>query len=116
MTSRRGGKAVPCRRLSRLLPFLGAATLFAVACGSDPTTVVEGPVEVILAGGDSQYGTVGQSLPTPLHVVVRSLTTDLPAEGRTVQWAVTSGDAEFAGKGRSKKAAAIERIGVCDSR
>jgi hypothetical protein len=90
---------VPDRRgrTTFLLPFLGAGLLLAVACGSDPTQVLPGPVEVVVAGGDSQYGTTGQTLTTPLHVVVWSLTTELPVSGRTVSWEVISGDAQIAG-------------------
>jgi hypothetical protein len=76
---------------------LAAVGVFAAACSSGPTQVLQEPAEVLIAGGDSQYGTVNQTLQTPLHVVVRSMSSQLPIRGRTVTWAVTSGDAAISG-------------------
>ena len=95
MTRQLRNRPAEAGRAARLAPILGAALFFGVACGSDPTIVLPGPVEVIVAGGDSQYGTPGQTLPAPLHVVVRSLTTQLPATGRTISWRVVSGDGQI---------------------
>ncbi len=81
----------------RLLPVLAAMMVGVAACGSDPTDVLPQPVEVLVAGGDSQYGTAGQLLPLPLHVVVVSRTTDLPTRNRTVEWQVVSGGATISG-------------------
>ncbi len=74
-----------------------ACAVSAAACGSGPTQVMDTPVEVLVAGGDSQYGTVDQTLPTRLHVVVRSLASQLPVRGRVVTWRVTEGDAAITG-------------------
>ncbi|KPJ80478.1 MAG: hypothetical protein AMS19_09460 [Gemmatimonas sp. SG8_23] len=74
-----------------------ACMVLAGACSSSPTEVVPVPVEVLIAGGDSQYGTTGQTLPTALHVVVQSLSTELPARGRNVTWSVEAGDASITG-------------------
>ena len=71
--------------------------LVALACSSSTTEVILQPVETIVAAGDRQYGTAGQTLPTSLHVVVRGITTELPQEDRNVLWTVESGDAEIVG-------------------
>ena len=71
--------------------------MLAVACSSNPTQVIPQPILVFVAGGDSQYGTPGQLLSTPLHVVVQSQITELPVRGRSVSWEVESGDAEISG-------------------
>ncbi|MGB0542102.1 MAG: hypothetical protein ACPGPI_00180 [Longimicrobiales bacterium] len=73
------------------------AVLILYACGGDPTTVLRPPVEIFVAAGDQQYGTVGQTLGTPLQVEVRALTTQLPQSGVQVAWSVVEGDAEIAG-------------------
>jgi hypothetical protein len=73
------------------------ATVIVGACSSSPTEVVPVPAEVLIAGGDSQYGTMGQTLQTPLHVVVQSLSTELPIRGREVRWSIESGDASISG-------------------
>ena len=67
------------------------------ACGGDPTTVLRPPIEIFVAAGDQQYGTVGQTLGTSLQVQVRALTTQLPQSGVQVAWSVVEGDAEIAG-------------------
>lgn len=67
------------------------------ACGGDPTTVLRPPVEVFVASGDRQYGTENQTLQTPLQVLVRALTTQLPQSGVQVAWSVVQGDAEVVG-------------------
>jgi len=74
---------------------IGAALLAFVACSSGPTEIIEQPLEVLVAGGDSQYGTSGQTLLTPLHVVVQVATTQLPARNRDVRWSVESGSASI---------------------
>ncbi|MDH3270252.1 MAG: IPT/TIG domain-containing protein [Gemmatimonadota bacterium] len=70
--------------------------LIAGACSS-PTQVVLPPVEALVASGDGQYGTTGQTLVAPLHVVVRSIDTELPRRGVTVVWTVEEGDASIVG-------------------
>ena len=96
MTVRRNGdrRDAPIRRVRRAL--LGALVL-TQACGGDPTTVLRPPVEVFVATGDQQYGTAGQTLQTPLQVLVRALTTHLPQSGVQVAWSVVEGDAEIVG-------------------
>jgi hypothetical protein len=79
------------------MPLLAAWLMLLVACGSDPTQVLPQAVVAFVAGGDSQYGTPGQELSTPLHVVVQSQTTELPVRGRNVAWEIEAGDAEISG-------------------
>lgn len=66
------------------------------AC-SNPTNVVQPPLEALVASGDSQYGTAGQTLGTPLQVLVRSIVTQVPREDVTVLWTVEGGDASIVG-------------------
>lgn len=66
------------------------------AC-SNPTQVVLPPVEALVASGDSQYGTAGQTLSGPLQVLVRNVSTQLPRSGVTVRWTVQEGDASIVG-------------------
>lgn len=54
-----------------------------------------------MASGDSQYGTPGQLLTTPLQVLVRSIVTKLPQDGVTIVWSVQSGDASIDGTAAS---------------
>jgi hypothetical protein len=68
-----------------------------VACNSGPATVILPPLEAMVAGGDGQYGTPGQTLQTPLHVIVRTVSTQLPRSGMNVSWSVESGDASIVG-------------------
>lgn len=83
------------RWASPVTALVGALVVFA-ACSS-PASVVEPPLEALVASGDSQYGTAGQTLGTPLQVVVRSIVTKVPREGVTVVWTVTAGDASISG-------------------
>ena len=86
-----GGGA--CLRVCRTL-FACLAAL-AAACSS-PSAVVFPPLEAVVAGGDSQYGTVGQTLGSPLRVVVRTISAKLPQEDVDVFWEVVQGDALLA--------------------
>ena len=63
------------------------------ACNSGPSQVVIPPVEALVASGDSQYGTTGQTLTAPLQVHVRGISTGLPRSGVTIVWTVEAGDA-----------------------
>jgi len=81
----------------RSVPLLAAWLVSLVACGSDPTQVIPQAIVAFVAGGDSQYGTPGQALATPLHVVVQSQATELPVRGRSVAWEIEAGDAEISG-------------------
>lgn len=74
-----------------------AALVAVVGACSNPTEVVVPPVEALVASGDSQYGTAGQTLSAPLQVLVRSVNTQLPRPGVTVRWTVQEGDASIVG-------------------
>jgi hypothetical protein len=74
---------------------LGAVAF--AACSSGPTSVTLPPLEVLVASGDSQYGTPGTTLTSPLQVHVRTIATQLPQEGVSVVWTVTEGDASIVG-------------------
>ena len=84
--SRRGGRAL--RALG------GALLLVTGACSPEPVAVLTG-LEIVIAEGDEQFGTVGQTLTTPLRAVVRTEATQVPQEAVSVQWTVESGDARF---------------------
>lgn len=68
-----------------------------LACNSGPTSVVLPPLEAVVASGDGQYGTPGQTLGIPLQVVIRTISTGLARSGANVLWAVEEGDASIAG-------------------
>ncbi|HKJ03569.1 MAG TPA: hypothetical protein VJ997_13970, partial [Longimicrobiales bacterium] len=53
-------------------------------------------LEMVVAGGDGQYGTPGQRLGAPLQVLVRRVDTGAHQSGLAVQWAVEGGDATLA--------------------
>jgi hypothetical protein len=73
--------------------WLGALLGIAVAsCGPKPVSVLTG-LEIVVAAGDEQFGTVGQTLGTPLRAVVRMEVTQEPQEGVVVSWTVESGGA-----------------------
>jgi len=96
MTVRRiGDRWNRSRQLAQCALF--AAVALVQACGGDPTTVLRPPVEIFVASGDQEYGTAGQTLQTPLQVLVRALTTQLPQSGVQVSWSVVEGDAEIVG-------------------
>ena len=86
----RGGS---CPRVGRTL--LGCLAPLAAACSS-PSAVVFPPLETVVASGDGQYGTVGQTLGSPLQVIVRTISGKLPREGADVFWEVVQGDAFLA--------------------
>jgi len=71
-----------------LLPLLAS-------CGDGPADPTLPELEVVVAGGDGQYGTAGQRLPAPLQASVRKVESGAPQEGVTVRWAVESGDASL---------------------
>jgi len=79
------------RRLTTVALLLGFGV--SAACNSGPSQVVIPPVLALVASGDSQYGTTGQTLTTPLQVLVRGITTELPRSGVTILWTVEEGDA-----------------------
>ncbi len=73
----------------------GLGALLAVvllSCGPDPVVVVTG-LEIVVAEGDGQFGTSGQTLSTSLRAVVRTVATQEPQAGRGVRWEVESGGA-----------------------
>jgi hypothetical protein len=73
------------------------ALLWVAACSASPVEPRLPELEVVVAGGDGQYGTSGVDLPHPMRVVVRSVETKLPAADIDVQWTVVSGDASIMG-------------------
>lgn len=70
--------------------------VLAVSCGPDPVAVLTG-LEIVVAGGDGQFGTVGQLLGTPLRAVVRHGITHQVRAEIGVQWEVIEGGATLQG-------------------
>ncbi|MEM7417222.1 MAG: IPT/TIG domain-containing protein [Gemmatimonadota bacterium] len=66
-------------------------------CGPGTAEVLIPPVEIEIAGGDDQFGTVDQTLPVPLQVSLTSLRTGLPVENAIVEFRVEQGGAEIVG-------------------
>jgi len=62
---------------------------------SGPTKVILPPLEMVVASGDGQYGTVGSITQLPLQIVEREVETQLPRESMSVEWTVTEGAASF---------------------
>lgn len=70
--------------------------LAAVGSGcSTSTEVVPTRVEIFIASGDEQYGTVGQALQAPLQVFLRGFDSQLPQSNINVVWTVESGAAQI---------------------
>ena len=82
-------------------PWAAAALLVAVAsvglqaCGDSPVEPDLPALEAVVAGGEGQYGTPGQRLPSPLLVLVRRSDTGTHQKGITVEWTVEAGDASL---------------------
>ena len=72
-----------------------AAALGLQACGDSAVGPEVPELEIIVAGGDGQYGTPGQRLVSPLQVLVRRAGTGAHQSGIAVEWVVESGDASF---------------------
>ena len=70
--------------------------MLVTSCGPGPVTVLTG-LEIVVAEGDEQFGTVGQPLGTPLRAVVRSEATQVPQEDVSVRWEVQQGGATLVG-------------------
>lgn len=66
-------------------------------CGPGTAEVLIPPVEIRIAGGDDQFGTVNQTLPAALQVSLTSLRTGLPVEHAIVEFRVEQGSAEIVG-------------------
>lgn len=79
-----------CARRRSALGLAALLGLFATSCGPAPVAVLTG-LEIVVAEGDGQFGTVGQPLATPLRAVVRVSQTQAPEEGVTVLWEVEGG-------------------------
>lgn len=82
------------RRPRALLALLTAAVAF--GCGDGPVEPAAPTLELVVAGGDGQYGTPFQRLTAPLQVLVRRADTHAPQEGVAVAWRIESGDAGLA--------------------
>jgi len=67
------------------------------SCTEQPSGPEPATLEVVVAGGDGQYGTAEQELPRPLQVAVREAATLLPVEDVGIRWSVVSGDATLVG-------------------
>ena len=93
---------------------LAVAVSSSFACSSGPTEIILPPVETVIAGGDLQYGTIGQTLPTDLHVVVRALTTELPQEDVNILWTVERGAAEILGINYRSLRHRLQKYGLGD--
>lgn len=86
------------RRETRVPILAGVASALGVfAACSNPTQIVTPAVAVLVASGDSQYGTPGQTLATPLQVAVKTVQTELPYKGATILWSVEEGAASIVG-------------------
>lgn len=74
---------------------VAAVCLGALACGDGPVEPDLPSLEMVMAGGDGQYGTPGQRLAAPLQVLVRRVDTGAHQKGMVVEWAVESGNASL---------------------
>ena len=79
--------------LGALLPVV----LVLGSCRRGPVDPALPILDVVVAGGDGQFGTLGQTLPEQLHAVVRVAETGLPRKDVTVLWEVEQGSATFLG-------------------
>jgi hypothetical protein len=86
----------------RPLLFVGALSL--LACSGDPLLPTPPRLEVVVAGGNNQFGVAGEALSDPLSVVVRRIDTGAPESGISVHWTVEEGDASLLGGGVSTTA------------
>lgn len=87
--------SVPSRRslAAALLTLVG----FAASCTTGPSGPGLPTLEAVVGGGDGQYGTVGELLPAPLRVVIRSVPELEGEEDVNVVWQVEEGDAAVEG-------------------
>jgi len=76
---------------------LAALSIVVIAGCRSQTTIVLPPLEIVIGGGDGQFGVVGSQLPTPLRVVVRTAANGQPREGVGVLWDVVQGGATLVG-------------------
>ena len=77
--------------------WLGAlAGLLTTSCSPGSVEVLTG-LEIVVAEGDGQFGTVGELLGTPLRAVVRTGATQIPQEGISVLWDLDQGGATLVG-------------------
>jgi len=68
---------------------------FALAgCGDSPTEPGI-PLEIVVAGGDGQFGMGNQALEEPMEALVRRADTGEPQKGVSVAWTVESGEASL---------------------
>ena len=75
-------------------PALWIAIAWTLAgCGDGAVAPSLPALELVVAGGDGQYGTPGQRLAAPLQVLVRRTDTGAPYVGAPVSWTVESGSA-----------------------
>jgi hypothetical protein len=87
-----------------LRPLLFVGTLTLLACSGDPLLPTPPRLEIVVAGGNDQFGVAGEALPDPLSVVVRRIDTGAPESGISVQWTIEEGDASLLGGGVSTTA------------
>lgn len=100
---------IPLTRVA-VLVVTAIAALF-TACGDSPT----GPsvaLEVLVAGGNEQYGTPGQRLEAPLEALVRRSDTGAHQKGIELDWAVERGDASLSASRTTTDAAGYARVHV----
>ncbi|GMV04874.1 MAG: hypothetical protein AMXMBFR53_11540 [Gemmatimonadota bacterium] len=79
---------LPTRGLRALCA--AGAVVFA-ACGDGAVGPAAPRLELLVAGGDGQYGTPGERLASPLKVLVRRVDTEAPQKGISVAWTVEGG-------------------------
>ena len=66
-------------RVGAFRPVLFVAVLSILACSGDPLLPTPPRLEMVVAGGNNQFGVAGEALPDPLSVVVRRIDTGAEA-------------------------------------
>ncbi len=84
-------------RIGALGPVLIVGVLSIVGCSGDPLLPTPPRLEMVVAGGNDQFGVAGEALPDPLSVVVRRIETGAPESGISILWTVEEGDASLVG-------------------
>ena len=83
------------RCLNKFLVVL--AVILMASCNSQPTTVTPADLELIIASGDGQFGSIGTQLRNSLRVIVRAADSGSPQESIAVLWSIVQGDATLVG-------------------
>jgi len=75
------------------IPLWAASLLVLASCGDGVVEPSLPTLELVVAGGDGQFGTPGQRLDAPLQALARRADNAAPQEGLVVTWSVESGAA-----------------------